>query len=100
MNTRSPQELDAQSPVKIDRWIDVGSQDHKDLDEDRQFTMKLIHMGFDDGGPNDPAWMYTDAKGRIWGHDPRNPEKPHYPLHFDGPRGEKIGYRLPKKAAN
>jgi hypothetical protein len=97
---RKPEELDAQSPVKVSRWLDVHSEEFKQIDDYRPFTMKLLRMGFEDNGPQDPAWMYTDSMGRVWGHDPRDPSKPHYPLHMETQRGEVIGMRLSKKAAN
>jgi hypothetical protein len=97
---RSPEELDAQSPVKISRFIDIDSQECKEMDEDRAFTKKLILMGFEGNGPDDPPFMYLDKNGRIWGRNPKNPSSPHYPLHFTSPRGELIGYKMSKKAAN
>ncbi len=102
MNTDvlKPDLLDRQSPVKVNRWIDIDSDECKELDQDRKFTKKILLMGFQDNGPDDPAWMYVDGLGRVWGKDPRNPSSQHYPLHFETARGELIGYRIVKKAAN
>ena len=100
MNSRKPEELDAQSEIQISRWLDVDSTECKELDDNRPFTKKIILMGFESNGTNDPAFMYTDSLGRIFGHDPHHPEKPHYPLHFTAPNGELIGFKICKKAAN
>jgi hypothetical protein len=86
----SPQELDAQSSTKVERWIDVHSQECRDMDDTREFTLKCLKIGFEDG------YMFTDSLGRIWckGQDGRM-----HPFHFE--YGKKlIGYRLPKTAAN
>ena len=95
----SPAELDKQSPVRISRWLDIDSSELKEIDDDRKFTKKIILMGFEEQ-PGSPAWMYTDAQGRIFGWNPKNPDAPHYPLHFTAPSGELIGYKISKKAAN
>lgn len=87
----SPAELDKQSPVHIDRWIDLDSQESKDLDPDRALTKKMVRIGFED------KWMITDTLGRIWGF---NKEKNiFFPFHFENGK-ELIGYRIAKNAAN
>ena len=88
----SPKELDAQSPVKISRWLDIDSEECKELDQDRQFTNKILRFGFED------KWLKVDAQGRVFGLDPQN--NLYYPLHFEGRKKELIGYRITKKAAN
>ncbi len=87
----TPAELDKQSPVKIDRWVDIDSEEAKTLDEDRALTKKMVRIGFED------KWMITDNLGRIWGF---NAEKNlFFPFHFENGK-ELIGYRMAKVAAN
>ena len=88
----TPMELDNQSPIKIDRWIEVHSQECKELDDGLHwFTLKCINIGFEDG------WMIADMHGRIWG---RNRETGiYYPFHTEHGK-ELVGYRLSGKAAN
>lgn len=87
-----PIDLDQQSPIKIDRWIDIGSEEWKELDDNPAFTKKVLRFGLEDG------WLFTDSLGRVWGK-PQEPNKPHFPFHFNV--GKKLyGYRLPQKAAN
>ena len=87
----SPSELDKQSPVCIDRWIDVDSEEAKLKDEDRSLTKKMMRIGFEDG------WMHTDNDGRIWGFDKER--NIYYPFHFEDGK-QLVGYRIAKKAAN
>ena len=100
MNTLTPAQLDKQSPVKIDRYIDVNSAESKLLDEYRTYTgdgcdllnvKKLLLWALDSG------MLFLDSSGRIWGNKQNSDEK--YPLHFES--GDKlIGYRVSKKATN
>ncbi len=90
---RTGQELDAQSPVKIDRWIDVDSEECKDMDETPDFTRKIMRIGFEDG------WLFTDLQGRIWGHAKNEENGPFFPFHFEW-GSQLIGYRISKRAAN
>jgi hypothetical protein len=91
MSFPGPKELDAQSKIKIDRWIDVDSEESWELDDDPALTKKLIRLGF-----QKPEYFFTDSMGRIWG---RGEDGHYYPYHFTS-YGKNIGYRLPKKAAN
>ena len=84
-------EFDLQSPVKIDRWIDIGSSEAKELDEDLDLAKRIMRIGFED------SWMSTDSLGRIWGFDPKR--NIYFPFHFENGK-ELIGYRIAKKAAN
>lgn len=86
-----PKELDAQSKIKIDRWVDIDSEEWRDLDDDPGLTKRLIKIGF-----QKPEYFFTDSLGRIWG---RGEDGFFYPFHFSS-YGKNIGYRLPKKAAN
>lgn len=87
----SPEELEAQSPVHIDKWIDIASEDAQLMDQDFELTKKMMKIGFEDG------WMITDSLGRIYG---KNPEKGiYFPFHFEY-GSLLIGYRNCKKASN
>lgn len=88
----TPQELESQSAIKINRWVEVHSQECKDIDSDLHwFTLKCIKIGFEDG------YMITDSLGRIWGRNTTTGE--YYPFHTEYGK-ELIGYRLSSKAAN
>ena len=91
MSFPSPAELDAQSKIKIDRWIDIDSEEWRDLDDDPGLTKKFLKIGF-----KEPAFFFTDTHGRVWG---KGENGFYYPYHFN--RGKTlIGYRIPTKAAN
>ena len=83
-------ELVKQSPVKIDKWLDIDSEECKDKDPDHALTKKWLKIGFED------KFLFTDAEGCIWG---RGSEGRFFPYHFD--YGKKLyGFRLSKTAAN
>ena len=86
----SPKELDTQSPVQIDKWLEMDSEECRDLDSDYEVTKKIMKIGFDSGA------MAYDSSGRVWG---QGTSVRWYPLHFIR-RNKKYGYRLAKKAAN
>ena len=87
----TPHQLDLQSKIKIDKWLDIDSDEVRNLDDNYAFTKKCIKLGF-----QEPAYMFTDTNGRIWG---KGTDGLYYPFHFN--RGKiLIGYRLSKKAAN
>lgn len=87
----SPKELDKQSPVKIDRWVVVGTEEWKRLDDNHDLSKKIIANGM-----LDPAYLFTDRMGRIFG---RNQQGYFYPLHFEYGK-ELIGYRIAVRASN
>ncbi len=87
----SAKQLDLQSKVIINEWLDFDSDKCKQLDDNRDFTKKCLKYGFEDG------YMFTDEMGRVWGENKQTGE--FYPFHFN--IGKKLyGYRLSKKAAN
>ena len=86
----TPQELDAQSPITVMRWVDVHSEECKDMDDTWDFTVRCLTYGFDDG------YMFTDSLGRIWC---KGTDGFKHPFHFEYGK-QLIGYRLPKTAAN
>lgn len=77
--------MEAQSPVKIDRWIDLESEEAKRIDKYPQFTKDIIRLNI----------CETDDLGRLWGKG----EGYYYPLH-DEYQGKLVGWRLSKKAVN
>jgi hypothetical protein len=93
----SPAALDAQSEIKIDRWVDLGSEDQRMIDEDPAFTQKCLRIGLEGGV------LSFDSGGRVWGYNKQNGK--YYPLHTEfhrvpGQSPMLIGFRQPKKAAN
>ncbi len=86
----SHEELVKQSPVKVDSWVDIGSEDHKDKDDDVALTKRILKIGMED------KFLFTDAMGCLWGRDEQGL---FCPYHFE--YGKKlIGFRLAKTAAN
>jgi hypothetical protein len=87
----SPKELDAQSVVHIDEWIEMGSERCKELDQEPHLTKYMMRAGF-----QEPAFLFADNLGRIWGKG--NTHK-FYPFHITV--GEKhYGFRMSVKAVN
>jgi hypothetical protein len=87
----APKELDAQSQIVISKWVDLDSEEWRQLDDDPSFTKKIIRLGM-----QEPAYLATDLSGRIWG---RGENGRYYPLHFENGK-RLIGVRISKKAAN
>jgi len=91
MGFPSSKELDAQSKIKIDRWIDIDSEECKELDDNHSLTKRWLKLGFEE-----PAYFFADSLGRVWG---KGVDGIYYPFHFN--KGKiLIGYRLSKMAAN
>jgi hypothetical protein len=89
----SPQELDAQSPVDIDEWVDIGSvKFYEIVGEDISSFDYFIRVGF-----RDPPFLYTDSLGRVWGK--LDTSNKWFPFH-DLVNGKAYGYRYPGKAIN
>jgi hypothetical protein len=87
----SPKELDAQSKISIDRWIEVDAEECQKLDNTYAFTKKCIKLGF-----MEPAYLFSDSDGRIWG---KGQDGHYYPFHFTS-FGKNLGYRMSTRAAN
>ena len=87
----SHDELIKQSPVKITRWIDVDGIESKEIDDDRQFTKKILLIGEEDG------FLSIDAQGCIWGLDEKRDR--YYPFYIECGK-DLLGFCLPKKALN
>jgi hypothetical protein len=83
-------ELDKQSPVKIDKWLDLNSEECKQKDPDPLLTKKWLKIGAEAG------FLFVDSLGRIWG---RGKDNIFYPYHFD--IGNKnYGFRLANMAVS
>lgn len=87
----TPAELDAQSPITVDRWLDVDSKELQELDENPALTKKWLKLGF-----QEPAYLFTDTLGRVWG---KGENGKYYPFHFKSGKSL-IGYRVSIRAAN
>lgn len=86
----TPLELDIQSQVKIDKWLDLNSEECKDKDPDIALTKKWLRLGAKEN------FLFVDVLGRIWG---KGDNGYYYPYHFD--YGKKVyGVRLAVMAAN
>lgn len=87
----SPKELDEQSTIHVDRWIDVYSEECRMMDDNHKFTRHIMKVGF-----QDPPFLFIDSAGRVWG---KGNSPNYYPFHMEY-GSQLIGFRLPKKAAN
>jgi hypothetical protein len=86
----SPSILDEQSEVKIDKWIDINSEECKDKDDNLPLTKKWLKWGIEDN------FLFADRNGRVWG---KGNEGKYYPYHLE--YGKKLyGIRLAQVAAN
>jgi hypothetical protein len=88
----TPYQLDLQSKIKIDKWLDVDSDEVRSMDDNHSLTKLILRRLYEE----QPAYLFTDTLGRLWG---KGEDSIYYPFHFN--YGNKlIGYRLIKKAAN
>jgi hypothetical protein len=92
----TPKEYDLQNKVDINRWIDIDSAEAELLDDNREFTKKCIKLGFEDGGPSNPPFLFLDFSGRIWG---KGKDNSFYPFHLEYGK-QLIGLKISKKALN
>lgn len=90
-NHPTPKQLDAQSPVRIHRWLDIDSEECRAQDETNQNARKWLRQQMESG------FMFLDSDGRVWCKHRDKPE--YYPYHFES-GSSLIGYRISKKAAN
>jgi hypothetical protein len=86
-----PKVLDQQSTTPIDRWVDLHSQECKEMDDFHRFTIKVFETG-----RMAPATLHLDALGRIW---MLSGNGRFYPFHFEY-QGKMIGYRIVAQASN
>jgi hypothetical protein len=88
----SAKELDSQNEIRIDRWIDLHSEEALAIDDNREFTIKCLRLGM-----REPAFLFTDSRGFLWGQG-SEPGR-YYPFHLE--HGNKlIGLKLSTKASN
>lgn len=87
----SPKELDAQSPVQIDEWVDLDSERWRDTDNDPTLTKDWLKKGL-----AEPPFMFLDSLGRVWGSGKNGN---FYPFHYEYGK-KRIGIRIAKRAAN
>ena len=86
----TPADLDKQSPIKIDKWLDIDSEECKEKDPDRALSKKWMKICMEDG------FLFTDSLGRVWG---RGETGVCFPYHFNV--GKRLyGFRVSAKAAN
>lgn len=93
--TFTPAQLDKQSKIKIDAWLDVGSEAHKDRDDNLKLTKEWLKIGLEGG------FLFCDSLGRVWGSGAHfgSPHTVYYPYHIE--YGKKLyGIRVATKAAN
>ncbi len=92
------QQLDAQSPVKIDRFVEFYGEDARAVDSDRDLTKFMLGILLEGGS------VCLDDLGRIWGKGGTDKTK-FYPFHIEhdwnvGRRPKLVGFRFSQKASN
>lgn len=92
MSLPTPKELDAQSKIQLDGWVDLDSEEWRQVDDLPALTKKAIKLLM----TGDPQYLFTDLLGRVWG---KGEDNCFYPFHVEY-GSKKFGIRMPKKAAN
>lgn len=54
----SPTYLNSQSQIAIDEWLDIDSELCREIDDNYEFTKKILRLGFED-----PPFLFTDSLG-------------------------------------
>lgn len=86
----TPKQLDAQSVIVLDGWVDMDSERWKEVDDSPAFTKRCMKIGLESN------YLVIDTSGRLWG---MGENKLYYPFLLEYGK-KKYGIRLPKKAAN
>ena len=86
----TPNQLDAQSLISLDGWVDMDSARWKEVDDNPSFTKRCLVIGLES------KYLVIDTMGRLWG---MGENKVYYPFVLEHGQ-KKFGIRLPKKAAN
>jgi hypothetical protein len=86
-----PKDLDRQCSVSICKWIDLFSEEARNIDPDHKLSVEWYKML-----TKEPADLYLDANGRIWGVSNNGI---YFPYHFSY-GNQLIGYKISSKAAN
>lgn len=88
----SPKDLDAQSVIQVDEWVDLGSQKHRDTDEWYVLSTSLLEKSSENG------FLKIDSLGRLWVH---GIDQEFLPYHYDSKAGNQfLGLRIATAAAN
>lgn len=87
----TPEELDKQSEIQLDGWVEVGSERWREVDDDPALTKRWLRMGF-----MEPPFFFTDSLGRVWG---KGENGKWYPFHTEYGK-KKYGFRISTKATN
>ena len=86
----SPATLDAQATIKINRWLDLDSEECRAKDDNHSLTKQWLKIGME------AKFLFADPNGRIWG---RGENGVYFPYHFNV--GSTLyGYRIAKQASN
>jgi hypothetical protein len=87
----TPQQLNAQCPVKIDEWIDVYSQRAREIDDMYDITIKWLKIAVESN------MIFIDSLGRLWAQIDQVGIYAPYHIEY----GHKlVGYRVSARAAN
>ena len=81
--------LDQQSSVRIDKWIELDSEEWKNVDDNPSFTKKCIKIGFEE------KFIFTDSLGRLWCKG----SNCYHPFHLEY-KNCYYGLKISAKAAN
>jgi hypothetical protein len=86
----TPKQLDAQSIILIDKWLDIHSEECEEKDNNIALSKNWLNLLSKDGT------LSTDSMGRIW---MKNDDNGYHPYHFDF-KNKNYGYRLAVSADN
>jgi hypothetical protein len=90
MNLPKPAELDQQSPIRLDGWVELGSERWREVDDNHHLTKNWVKMLMGET-------LFPDSLGRLWGRS--KDQTMYYPLHVEYGK-KKYGIRMSTKAAN
>ena len=86
----SPKQLDEQSSVQLDGWLEMDSEKWREADDNPNLTRKWLRMLLGNA-------LFVDKLGRVWGASKENNE--YYPFHIES-GSKKFGIRISQLAAN
>lgn len=89
----TPQELDAQSTIKVERWVDLNSQEMYEMDDMPYLTKHWLELGINN------RYFFTDVQGRVWYKSPFDSSMPYEPYRFTY-YGKEYGIRMSEKATS
>lgn len=91
MLSLTPVELDAQSPIKVERWVDIDSREMQEMDDMPTLTRNWLQIGMKQDV------FKLDSQGRVWYQINKN--EPYQPFTFTY-YGREIGIRMSVMATN